>query len=137
MYVDDLIISGNDSAALTVFKKYLGTCFHMKDLGVLKYFLRIEVARNSEGIFLCQRKYTLDIISEASLLGAKPASFPLEQHHQLARSTSPLLSDVEQYRCLVGRLIYLAFTRPDIAYAVHILSQFLHEPRCDHWEAVL
>lgn len=64
IYVDDLIISGNDSSAIVRFKKYLGECFHMKDLGTLKYFLGIEVSRSSEGIFLCQRKYTLDIIEE-------------------------------------------------------------------------
>ena len=56
IYVDDLLISGNDSAALTTFKKYLSSCFHMKDLGILKYFLGIEVARSLEGIYLCQRK---------------------------------------------------------------------------------
>ncbi|RVW92937.1 Retrovirus-related Pol polyprotein from transposon TNT 1-94 [Vitis vinifera] len=68
VYVDDLIISGNDSAALKTFKAYLSDCFKMKDLGVLKYFLGIEVARSSAGLFLCQRKYTLDIVSEAGLL---------------------------------------------------------------------
>jgi hypothetical protein len=65
VYVDDLIISGNNNKAIESFKSYLSTCFHMKDLGSLKYFLGIEVARNSIGIFLCQRKYTLDIITEA------------------------------------------------------------------------
>ncbi|CAO2835584.1 unnamed protein product [Amaranthus hypochondriacus] len=110
---------------------------HMKDLGALKYFLGIEVARNPEGIYLCQRKYVLDIIAESSNLGAKPATFPMEQNHRLARSTSLLLQDIEQYRRLVGRLIYLAFTRPDLAYSVHILSQFLNAPRQDHWDAAI
>ncbi|KAJ9670784.1 hypothetical protein PVL29_026988 [Vitis rotundifolia] len=62
VYVDDLIISRNDEMAVQQFKDYLSRCFHMKDLGKLKYFLGIEVARNSDGIFLCQCKYTLDII---------------------------------------------------------------------------
>jgi len=137
VYVDDLIISGNDSGAIAKFKQYLSVCFHMKDLGALKYFLGIEVARSGDGIFLCQRKYTLDIISETGLLGAKPAFVPMEQNHLLARSTSPLLTDVESYRRLVGRLIYLAFTRPDLSYAVHILSQFMHAPRKDHMDAAL
>ena len=65
VYVDDLVISGNDSAALCTFKSYLSDCFKMKDLGPLKYFLGIEVAKSSAGLFLCQRKYTLDIVSEA------------------------------------------------------------------------
>ena len=80
VYVDDLIISGNDSAALRVFKAYLSDCFKMKDLGPLKYFLGIEVARSSAGLFLCQRKYTLAVISEAGLMGAKPSGSPIEQN---------------------------------------------------------
>lgn len=137
VYVDDLIIAGNTSSAIKHFKLYLSTCFHMKDLGVLKYFLGIEVARNSTGIFLCQRKYALDIISEAGLLGAKPAPTPLEQNHRLSLAAGPLLSNPEKYRRLVGRLIYLCFTRPELSYCVHILSQFMHEPRTDHWKAAL
>ncbi|CAH9079365.1 unnamed protein product, partial [Cuscuta epithymum] len=137
IYVDDLIIAGNNSAALSRFKTYLHSCFHMKDLGVLKYFLGIEVARGADGIFLCQRKYILDIISEAGLLGAKPSSFPMEQNHSLALVTGDLLADPESYRRLVGRLIYLSFTRPDLAYSVHILSQFMQAPRREHWSAAL
>lgn len=137
VYVDDLIIEGNDSRAISRFKTYLGECFHMKDLGSLKYFLGIEVARNQEGIFLCQRKYTLDIISEVGLLGAKPASFPIVQQHKLALSRSALMEEPERYRRLVGRLIYLLATRPDMTYAVHILSQFMQNPRMDHWDSAL
>ena len=137
VHVDDLIISSNDSAALTIFKSYLSDCFKMKDLGPLKYFLGIEVARNASGLFLCQRKYTLDIISEVGLLGAKPCAFPIEQHHPLAHDDTTPLVDAATYRRLVGRLIYLAVTRPDLSYAVHILSQFMQEPRQAHWDAAL
>ncbi|GAA0155151.1 transmembrane signal receptor [Lithospermum erythrorhizon] len=137
VYVDDLILSGNNSAALLSFKEYLSSCFHMKDLGPLKYFLGIEVARSPKGIFLSQRKYTLDIISDTSLLGAKPTSFLLEQNHHLARLESPLFGDVERYRRLVGRLLYLSFTRPDLSFVVLLLFQFIHAPRIDHWTAAL
>ncbi|CAA7020467.1 unnamed protein product [Microthlaspi erraticum] len=137
VYVDDLVIGGNDSKAIGDFKQYLGECFHMKDLGKLKYFLGIEVARNKDGIFLCQRKYTLDIISDAGCLGSKPATSPIEQQHKLALSDKPFLEDPERYRRLVGRLIYLLATRPDLTYVVHVLSQFMHQPRIDHWETAL
>ena len=109
----------------------------MKDLGPLKYFLGIEVARSSAGLFLCQRKYTMDVISETGLLGAKPSGFPIEQNHKLGLAKGEFLEDPESYRRLVGRLIYLAVTRPDLAYSVHILSQFMQAPRVEHWEAAL
>lgn len=137
VYVDDMIIAANDKVALNVFKDYLGRCFKMKDLGILKYFLGIEIARSTQGIFMCQRKYALDIISETGLLEAKPAESPMEHHHKLALADGKLLKDVEQYRRLIGRLIYLSVTRPDLAYSMHILSQFMHQPREEHWEAAL
>lgn len=129
VYVDDYGYSSPHQNQ--AFKKYLASCFHMKDLGPLKYFLGIEVARNSTGIYICQRKYALDIISEAGLLGSKPDSFPLEQNHKLALFTSPLLTEPLRYRRLLGRLIYLAVTRPDLAYSVHVLAQFMQKPRED------
>lgn len=88
VYVDDLIIAGNDSAAIVHFKACLSTCFHKKNLGVLKYFLGLEISRRPDGLFLSQLKYALDIISEFGLLGAKPCDFPMEQYHQLALDTS-------------------------------------------------
>lgn len=109
----------------------------MKGLGLLKYFLGIEVARNNDGIYLCQQKYTLDIITKTSHLGSKPAPFLIEQIHQLSLSTTPLLDDPKSYRRLVGRLIYLSFTRPDLAYRVHILAQFMHAPCQEHWDAAI
>ena len=90
----------------------------MKDLGVLKYFLSVEIARSSNGFYLCQRKYALDIISKVGLLGDKPALVPMEQNHRLTLSTSKLLHDQESYRRLIGRLIYLCFTRPELSYCV-------------------
>nr|KYP43239.1 hypothetical protein KK1_035331 [Cajanus cajan] len=112
VYVDDLIVGGNDSTAIQRFKSYLSQCFHMKDLGKLKYFLGVEVARSQRGLFLCQRKYALDIITEAGLLGAKPVTTPMEQNHHLGLAKGPCLTSPDKYRQLVGRLIYLCFTRP-------------------------
>lgn len=100
-------------------------CFHMKDLGVLKSFLSIMVAQSPAGIFLCQRKYSLDIISETSLLGVKPTPFHIQQNHWLAHASGSYLSNLESYPRLVGLLIYLTVTRLDLAYFVHILSLFI------------
>ena len=135
VYVDDLVLTGNCSIACAEFKKYLNSCFHIKDLGPLKYFLGIEVARSPQGLFLCQRKYTLEIIEECGLLGSKPVDFPMEANHKLALANSTLLENPTRYRRLVGRLIYLTITRPELCYAVHILSQFMQAPKEAHMEA--
>ena len=137
VYVDDLIISGTNEVVVQRFKDYLNQCFHMKDLGKLKYFLGIEVAQNSEGLFLCQQKYVLDIIFETGLLGAKPAKTPLKQNHKLALATGSILKDPAPYRRLVGRLIYLTITRPKLSYCVHILAQFMQQSKQDHLAAIV
>ena len=109
----------------------------MKDLGVLRYFLGIEVSCGKEGIYLSQRKYALDIINECGLLGAKPAPTPMEKNHNLARSDGVFYTEPAKYRRLVGRLVYLAITKPEISYAVHILAQFLQKPRQHRWDAAI
>ncbi|KAK3013225.1 hypothetical protein RJ639_009766 [Escallonia herrerae] len=98
VYVDDLILAGNNSTTCSSFKKYLNDCFKLKDLGPLKYFLGIEAARGPRGLFLSQGKYALDILSESGLSASKPAAFPMEQNHGLALAGGPLLSDPGPYR---------------------------------------
>ncbi|KAF7829591.1 retrovirus-related Pol polyprotein from transposon TNT 1-94 [Senna tora] len=121
-FSNDLIISSNHYEIIQKFKNNLSRCFYMKDLGLLKYFLGVEVARGPDDFFLCQQKYALDIITEVILLGGRSASTPLEQNHHLAHYIIPLLDNPERYRQLVDRLIYLCFTYPDLAYSVHVLS---------------
>ncbi|XP_013729534.2 uncharacterized mitochondrial protein AtMg00810-like [Brassica napus] len=137
IYIDDLIISGTSHQDIQIFKDYLSTCFNMKDLGPVKYFLGLEVAKSETGIYLCQRKYASDIVAEVGLLGCRPAGSPIDQNHILAKSESAYLADPETYRRLVGRLIYLAATRPDLAYSIHVLSQFMNKPQVEHWLAAL
>ena len=83
-YVDDIILAGNDPHACTAFRTYFNAYFQIKDLGPLKYFLGIEVARRPRGVFLSQRKYALETVQESGLLGRKPSSFPMEESHKLA-----------------------------------------------------
>ena len=134
-YVDDIVLAGNDTQTCNNFKTYLNACFSMKDLGPLKYFLGIEVAHGWQGLFLCQRKYAPEIIDECGLLGANPAEFPIEENHKLALADGRLLEDATRYRWLAGRSIYLTITRPDLVYAVHMLSQFMQAPSEEHMEA--
>ncbi|KAL5539581.1 hypothetical protein UlMin_044002 [Ulmus minor] len=135
LYVDDMIITGNNKRAIDDVKSFLGSCFKLKDLGFLKYFLGIEIARSQMGISINQRKYTLDILKEAGLLGAKPSKFPMEQNLKLTPTDGDLLKDPTHYRRLIGKLIYLTITRPEIAFSVNSLSQFMQEPRRAHLDA--
>ena len=130
-------MGGSDSKFTEKFKRYMSECFHMKDLGPLKFFLGIEASRGKQGIYISQHKYTLDIISECGLIGAKPVDTPIEQNHTLAKEEGEFNPEPSKYRRLVGRLVYLAITRPDLCYAVHLLAQFLGQPRQCHWEAVV
>ncbi|GKV20621.1 hypothetical protein SLEP1_g30721 [Rubroshorea leprosula] len=84
-----------------------------------------------------QRKYALDILTETGMIGAKPSPFPMEQHHSLAIASRPLASDPSQYRRLVGKLLYLTITRLDLSYSIGILSQFMQEPKQEHFDAAM
>jgi hypothetical protein len=110
--------------------------FDIKDLGKLSYFLGIEIAYSNKGLFLSQRKYTLDLLKETGKLGAKPANTPMETNTKLRLEDDELLSDIGQYQKLVGKLICLTITRPDISFAVSMVSQFMHAPRTSHLSAI-
>lgn len=110
-------------------KKGLAKDFEIKDLGALKYFLGMEFARSKEGIFVTQRKYTLDLLKETGLLGCKAAKTPIEPNLKLQHARIENVVNIDQFQRLVGRLIYLSHTRPDIAFAVSRVSQFMHSPR--------
>ncbi|XP_043699808.1 uncharacterized mitochondrial protein AtMg00810-like [Telopea speciosissima] len=135
LYVDDFIITRTDSSLISVVQDQLCQRFHIKDLGILKYFLGIEVAHSKAGLYLCQRKYILDILKDSGHTACCPADTPMESHLQLNDSDGSPLDDPSSYRCLVGLLIYLTVTRPDIIYTVNILSQFMHQPRQPHMDA--
>ncbi|KAF5766501.1 putative RNA-directed DNA polymerase [Helianthus annuus] len=132
---DDVIIVGNNSEQIQQTKKQLDEEFSIKDLGPLKYFLGIEVAKTSDGLVLSQRKYTLDILRDSGMLGCRPSAFPFEQRIKLDKGEEEAKIDATQYRRLVGRLLYLQATRPDITYSVNVSSQFVADPRRNHLEA--
>ncbi|GKB99882.1 ribonuclease H-like domain-containing protein, partial [Tanacetum coccineum] len=140
VYVDDIIITGNSLTKIEKVKQFLKTKFMIKDLGKLKYFLGIAVLDTPKGICLNQRKYCLELIDEFGLLARKPSNLPMQPNISLTSKpsdTNPLLDNVTEYQKLIVKLIYLTTTRPDIAYTVSCLSQFMHNPFKSHLKTAL
>lgn len=136
VYVDDIIITGDDHMERDKLRKRLSAEFDIKELGRLKYFLGIEVAHSDEGIFISQQKYILDLLKETGMVECRPCETPIDLKHRLDNDEEGTTTDKGQYQRLVGKLIYLAHTRPDIAYAVSVVSQFMHNPKESHLQAV-
>ncbi|KAG7594381.1 Retrotransposon Copia-like N-terminal [Arabidopsis thaliana x Arabidopsis arenosa] len=132
VYVDDIMLVSNKDSAILDIKQLLATEFKIKDLGQLRYFLGLEVARSKEGISVSQRKYALELLEEFGFLGCKPVPTPMELNLKLSQDTGDLLSDPSYYRKLIGKLVYLTVTRPDICFAVNKLSQYMSNPRAPH-----
>lgn len=136
VYVDDIILTGDDLIEMERLKKSLASSFEIKDLGTLRYFLGMEVARSKKGIVVSQRKYVLDLLKETGMSGCRPADTPMDPNHKLADIKDGTPVDTARYQKLVGKLIYLAHTRPDIAFSVSVVSQFMHSPYEEHLDAV-
>jgi hypothetical protein len=96
----------------------------------------MEVARSRKGIYVSQRKYVLDLLKETGMIGCKPADTPMDSTKKIGVENDSILVDRERYQRLVGRLIYLSHTRPDIGFAVSFVSQFMNPLTEDHMAVV-
>lgn len=132
VYVNDIIITDNNSPSIYQLIKQLGPTFAMKDLGPLHYFLGLEVHRTNENLFLSQTKYAIDLLRKYKMDGAKPYSSPMVTGNKLSAFDGHPLPDLSEYCSDVGALQYLTWTRPDIAFAVNHVSQFMHKPTNVH-----
>ncbi|KAK4410094.1 Retrovirus-related Pol polyprotein from transposon RE2 [Sesamum angolense] len=137
VYVDDILLIGTLESSLHNVKQYLDGLFTIKDLGSAKYFLGLELARSSHGLLVTQHKYLQDILSDTSMLNAKVASTPFPSGLHLTHDEGALLQFPDRYRRLVGRLLYLGFTRSDLSFPVQQLSQYMQHPRTSHWDVAL
>jgi len=141
-----MLVTGSNISVIEETKASLHEAFKIKDLGTLKFFLGMEFNRSSKGILVNQRKYALEIISELGIGAVKPAWTPLEVNTKLTtqdldelmqKTDDDMLEDKTKYQRLIGKMLYLTLTRPDIAYAVQTLSLFLQQPKKSHWDATV
>ena len=119
LYVDDMIIIGDDLSGIQELKDFLSQQFEMKDLGHLSYFLGFEITHSTYDLYITQAKYASDLLSRAGLTHSKTVDTPVELNAHLTSSGGKPLSNPSLYRRLVGNLVYLIVTRLDISYVVH------------------
>jgi hypothetical protein len=136
VYVDDFVITGVDRDDISVFKKEMTLSFKISDLGLLQYYLGIEVKQNSDGIALSQGAYALKILEKAGLVGYNSHLTPMECRLKLSQNNSEPLVDPTKFGSIVGSLRYLVNTQPDLTFAVGYVRKFLAEPHVDQMVAV-
>ncbi|GMP56799.1 hypothetical protein CsSME_00021139 [Camellia sinensis var. sinensis] len=137
LYVDDMIITSSDSSVISEIKQHLFRTFEMKDLGPLRYILGIEVASSPKDYFLSRAKYANEVIHRARLTNTKISDTPIELNVKLSTTDDVPLDGPTLYRELVDCLVYLTVTRPNLAYVVHVVSQFVSTPRSPHWATLV
>ena len=145
LYVDDILIVGRNVSRIDKLKKQLNKYFSMKDLGSVKKILgiRIERDRASKKLYMSQEQYIKKVFERFNISKAKVVSSPLASHFKLSNRHSPSIDKEKEdmrrvsYASTVGSLMYvMVCTRPNIAYAVGVVSHFLSNPRRLHWEAI-
>eukprot|EP00253_Pinus_taeda_P014116 PITA_14116 len=135
LYVDDVIFTGNDVCLIENFKSVMKEEFEMTDMGLLRYFLGIEVDQNENGIFISQAKYVNEVLGRFNMQEYKAAINPTVMGLKLSKEDSNKDFDPSLYKSIVGSLMYLTATRPDIMFAVSLISRFMERPKEAHWQA--
>ena len=135
LYVDDVIFTGNDDYLIENFKTVMKEEFEMTDMGLLRYFLGIAVDQNEKGIFISQARYVNQVLSRFNMEECKAAITPTVMGLKLSRDDSSKDFDPSLYKSIIGSLTYLTTTRPDIMYAVSLISKFMERPKEAHWQA--
>ncbi|XP_049345032.1 uncharacterized mitochondrial protein AtMg00810-like [Solanum verrucosum] len=136
IYVDDIILTGSNEVLLQQVVTSLSKTFSLKYLGLLHYFLGIEVHRDDDGLFLSQSKYIQEVLHDTKMQDCKGIHLPMSTSAPLLVDDGAPKTDGTEYRSVLGKLQYLSLTRPDIIYAVNKLTQFNTFPSVAHWQAV-
>jgi hypothetical protein len=135
IYVDDIIITGSEARAIAKVKSELCLAFDMTNLGLLHYCLGVEVWQTENHIFVSQTKYAKGLLDKFKMADCKISSTPMEKGLKLSAKTNSKAINESVYRQLVGSLIYLTATRPNLSYAVSYISRFMQAPKTEHWTA--
>ena len=135
LYVHDMLIIGSDSKIIQQFIDEMQKVFEMTDLGLMQYFLGIEVKQSNKGIFICQQKYTYDILKNFNMEECKPMCTLMVTSEKLSNDPDAKKVDEGLYRSLIRSILYLTATRPDIVFVVSILSRYIHSPSEKHFAA--
>eukprot|EP00253_Pinus_taeda_P006280 PITA_06280 len=130
-----MIITGNAFDLIKGIKRLMAQVFEMKDLGSLHYCLGLEVFRDTGQTFLTQGEYARNLLEKFTMDQCRTTATPLQQNLKLSSDDGTKEVDATMYRQLVGSLIYLTTTRPDLAYSISVLSQFMAKPLESHWNA--
>ncbi|KAM2874298.1 hypothetical protein COP2_017588 [Malus domestica] len=137
LYVDDIILTGSNPTKVQYVINDLAGVFDLTDMGKLTYFLGIQVQYHTDGsLFLNQSKYAKELLKKAGMESCKPTSTPFKPHTQVLANEGVLLTDPSQYRSVVGAFQYLTFTRPDLAYSVNMVCQYMTQPTDVHLHLV-
>jgi len=136
VYMDDIVVTGNNSADIQALKAFLHEKFKIKDLGELHYFLGMELLKVPNGLIMTQKKFTMDLLKDFQCDTLTPTSYPLVPFSK-ASFTEDAPADATAYRKLVGKLNYLTNTRPDLTFSVQYLSQFHQTPSTAHMAATI
>jgi hypothetical protein len=133
LYVDDLILIESNAEMIEEFKKDLVNKYEMSDMWLLHYFLGIDVYQDKEDMFISQRMNAKKIIRKFRMVGCKPMATPLAANERIKKEDGGKKVDATLYRSLVGNLLYLIATRPDIMFAASLLSRFMHSQSHFHF----
>ena len=133
VYVDDLVITGNNSILVATIIKQLGDMFSLKDMGSLHFFLGIEVLLTRAGLFISQHKYVHGLLAHTSMSSEKDVSTPLSTTQSLQLVDGTTAVDSSEFHRIIGRLQYISLTCPDISFAINKFSQIMHKPTTNHW----
>lgn len=134
VYVDDLLYTGNDELMLTNFKNSMQKEFEMSDLGKMRFFLGIEVLQNSAGIYICQRSYALEIIKRFNMEGSNSVRNPIVPGSKLSKNEAGVKVDETRFKQIVGCLMYITTTRPDLTFVVSLIARFMAKPTEMHYQ---